>query len=70
MQTFVGAVKKPACAKATAGQAQDFVAPKALGANGEHASFSLTHLAFNNLTNFLKLRVGVGGDSLNLFLER
>ena len=68
IQTFFGSVKKPAYAKATAGQARRFVV--AFGANAEHASFSLTHLAFNNLLNFLKLGFGFGADCPKFFLER
>ena len=48
-------------------EAQRFVV--AFGADGDQASFSLTHLAFNNPFNFLELRFGFGADSPNFFLE-
>ena len=51
-------------------EAQRFVAPKAFGANGQHTTLSLTHLAFNNLLNSLKLGFGFGADSPNFILEQ
>ena len=43
---------------------------KTLEANGERLSFSLTDLAFNDLTDFPKLGFRFGADRPDFFLER
>jgi hypothetical protein len=40
------------------------------GTRRQHISFSLTHLAFNNLTNLLEFGLRFGADSPNFLLER
>ena len=37
--------------------------------NEEQVRFPLTHLAFNDLINFLKLGFGIGADFSNFFLK-